>query len=248
MSRRCYQSHDCQFFASIMSKPRMRSPSLEIVSYTPRAQPASVSSESAPIPARPNGKKRKSTDSDVTKAKRAKATSAEEPKDSAERWKWINLSKPEMYVALPFLQFFFPTHSCSRKLKGTKIEVFNCGGTFFKTTAKTLEMRLDKLQVYYNECQGDETRHSHYGYPELCKPKVKARKEDAEADRWSWINRCKLDMCVLPLALVPSRNADANQILGFSKVRASRHTIAVAVTSRRRGKQSRTGSTRWRSF
>ena len=234
-----------------MSKPRIRSPSLEIVSYTPRTQPASVSSESAPIPARnTNGKKRKSTDGDVTKAKRAKATSAEELEDPAERWKWINLSKPEMYAALPFLQFFFPTHNCSSKLKGTKIEVSNCGGTFFKTTAKTLEMRLDKLQVYYNECQGDETRHLHYGYPELCKPRVKARKEDAEADRWSWINRCHPEMCVLPLALVPSRNdnLNANQILDFSKVRASRHTIAVDVTSRRRGKQSRTGSTRWRSF
>jgi hypothetical protein len=96
-----------QVLASIMSKPRIRSPSLEIVSYTPKAQPASVSSASAPAPARTNGKKRKSTDSDVTKAKRAKATSAEEPKDPAERWKWINLSKPEMYAALPFLYFFF---------------------------------------------------------------------------------------------------------------------------------------------
>ena len=90
------------------------------------------------------------------------------------------------------LFFFFLT----RKLKGTKVEVFNCGGTFFKITAKTLEMRLDKLQVYYNECQGDETCHPHYGYPELCKPRVKARKEDAEADRWSWINRCQPDMYV----------------------------------------------------
>lgn len=201
------------------SKPRtsMRSPSLEIVSYTPRAQQASISSESAPVPARTNGKKRKSTDNDVTKAKRAKAINAEEPKDPAERWKWINLTETEMYAALPFLQFFFPTHIFSSKLKGTKIEVSNCGGTFFKTTAKTLEMRLDKLQVYYSECQGDETCHSHYGYPELCKPRVKARKEDAEADRWSWINRCKPDMCVVPLALVPSRNANANQILQASQ-------------------------------
>jgi hypothetical protein len=55
-------------------------------------------------------------------------------------------------------------------------------------------MRLDKVQIFYNECQGDETRHSHYGYPELCKPRVKARKEDAEADRWSWINKCRPDM------------------------------------------------------
>ena len=97
------------------------------------------------------------------------------------------------------------------KLKGTKVEVFNCGGTFFKTTAKTLEMRLDKLQVYYNECQGDETCHSHYGYRELCKPKVKARKEDAEADRWNWINRCQPDMYVVSLALVPSRNANSKK-------------------------------------
>ena len=195
-----------QVASTIMSKLRTRSPSLEIVSYTPRAQPASVSSESAPFPARANAKKRKSTDSDVPKAKRAKGTSAEEPNDPAERWKWINLSKPEMYAA-PFSFFPPPQLICSSKLKGTKIEVCNCGGTFFKTTAKTLEMRLDKLQEYYNECQGDETCHPHYGYPELCKPKVKARKEDAEADRWGWINRCKPDMCVVTLALVPSRNA-----------------------------------------
>jgi len=217
MSRRCYQSRDRQFLASIMSKPRIRSPSLEIVSYTPRAQLASVSSTSVPIPARTNGKKRKSTDSDVTKAKRAKATSVEEPKDPAERWKWINLSKPEMYDALPFLHIFFSQLIVSSKLKGTKIEVSNCGGTFFKTTAKTLEMRLDKLQVYYSECQGDETCHSHYGYPELCKPKVKARKEDAEADRWSWVNRCQPDMRVVPLALFLSRNANANKNLRLLK-------------------------------
>ncbi|KIM35929.1 hypothetical protein M413DRAFT_449558 [Hebeloma cylindrosporum] len=164
-----------------MPKPRIRSPSLEIVSYTPRApttQPANVASASDPASARISGKKRKSTDGpDVTtKAKKAKNATAEEPKVPAERWKWINLSKPEI------------------KFKGTKIEAFNCGGTFFKTTAKTLEMRLDKLQVFYSECQGDETRHSHYGYPELCKPKVKARKEDAEVDRWNWINRCQTDM------------------------------------------------------
>ena len=63
-------------------------------------------------------------------------------------------------------------------------------------------MRLDKLQVYYDECQGDETCHLHYGYPELCKPSVKARKEDAEADRWNWINKCKPDMYAVPLVLV----------------------------------------------
>jgi hypothetical protein len=247
MSRRCYQSHNCQFPINSLlrscqshaygrlrwrSSPTRRKPNRLV--FPPR---------------RTNGKKRKSTDSDVTKAKRAKATSAEEPKDPAERWKWINLSKPEMYAALLFCIFFFSsTHIFSSKLKGTKIEAFNCGGTFFKTTAKTLEMRLDKLQVYYSECQGDETSHSHYGYPELCKPKVKARKEDAEADRWSWINRCQPDMCVVSLALVPSRNADTNKILGSSKARVSRHTIAVDVTSGRREKQSRTGSTRWKFF
>ena len=96
-----------------MSKPRTRSPSLEIVSYTLRAQQASVSSESAPIPERTNSKKRKSTDSDVTKAKRAKVIKPtitdEEPKDPAERWKWINLSKPEMYTTGPpfSANFFF---------------------------------------------------------------------------------------------------------------------------------------------
>jgi hypothetical protein len=80
-------------------------------------------SNSAPIPARTNGKKRKSTDSDVTKAKRAKATSAEDPEDPAERWKWINLSKPEMYAALPFLHLFFsPTYNCSSKLKARKLK------------------------------------------------------------------------------------------------------------------------------
>ena len=92
--------------------------------------------------------------------------------------------------------------------------------------------------MYFNECEGDETCHAHYGYPELCKPRVKARKEDAEADRWSWINRCHPDMYVVPSC---SRPFNSNRILGTSKARASRHITVVDVTSGRREKQSKRG-------
>ena len=94
-----------------MSKQRVRSPSVEIVSYKPSTlptRPDNAPSTSASAQARTNGKKRKSTD-DIPKAKRAKTTAAEVPKDPAQRWKWINLCKPEMYAALLFLPFF-PTH------------------------------------------------------------------------------------------------------------------------------------------
>ena len=41
--------------------------------------------------------------------RRLQPRSLEEPKDPAERWKWINLCKPEMYAAFPCLHFAFPT-------------------------------------------------------------------------------------------------------------------------------------------
>ncbi|KAF9029402.1 hypothetical protein BDZ89DRAFT_986009 [Hymenopellis radicata] len=158
-----------------MSKQRIRSPSVEVISDTP----AILSSRSPNVPQPTAGastnKKRKSTSgpAEASSSKRAKTTSAPAPAAPQDRWKWINLCKPEI------------------EMKGTKIEVSNCGGTYFKTTAKTLEMRLDKLEAFFNECDGDESGHPHYGYPELCKPKVKARKEDAEVDRWTWVNKCR---------------------------------------------------------
>ena len=131
-----------------MSKPRIRSPSLEIVSYTPRAQPASVSSESAPISARnTNGKKRKSTDGDVTKAKRAKATSAEELEDPAERWKWINLSKPEMYAASLFCNFFSQLIIVPANWKARKLKCPTAVGLFLK-----LQPRLWKCGWTSSKC------------------------------------------------------------------------------------------------
>ncbi|KAK7464412.1 hypothetical protein VKT23_006579 [Stygiomarasmius scandens] len=73
------------------------------------------------------------------KAKKGK----KEPEPS--KWPWINMRKPE-------LQF-----------KNTKIEFYNCGGIVFKATGKTLEDRLDKLEKWLAECEGDETAHPQYG-------------------------------------------------------------------------------------
>ncbi|KAF8907440.1 hypothetical protein CPB85DRAFT_1551975 [Mucidula mucida] len=156
-----------------MSKQRIRSPSVEIVSYTPAILFSRSPNVLQPTAGASTSKKRKYTGRDIadsSSSKRAKTASAPAPAVSQDRWKWINRCKPEI------------------DMKGTKIEASNCGGTYFKTTAKTLEMRLDKLEAFFNECDGDESGHPHYGYPELCKPKVKARKED---DRWSWVNRCR---------------------------------------------------------
>ncbi len=176
-----------------MSKQRIRSPSVEIVSYTPAILFSRSPNVLQPTAGASTSKKRKYTGRDIadsSSSKRAKTASAPAPAVSQDRWKWINRCKPEMYVA-----FLLPAHyhnaHCISDMKGTKIEASNCGGTYFKTTAKTLEMRLDKLEAFFNECDGDESGHPHYGYPELCKPKVKARKED---DRWSWVNRCRPEM------------------------------------------------------
>ncbi|KAJ7193905.1 hypothetical protein GGX14DRAFT_587226 [Mycena pura] len=161
------------------TKPLIRTSSVEIVSFTPAplsTRPANVEPAKA-APQAPKKRKSLGDTGSETAPKRAKASNSNKavasapPEDPAQRWKWINLCKPEM------------------EFKGTKIEVFNCGGTFFKVTAKTLEMRLDKLEMFYNQCNGDETRHANYGYPERCKPTVKARKD--EGDRWNWLNKCR---------------------------------------------------------
>lgn len=50
-----------------------------------------------------------------------------------------------------------------RRFKGTKIWASNCGGDFFEATGKTMAIRLDKLEKFLTECDGDETRHPSYG-------------------------------------------------------------------------------------
>jgi transcriptional antiterminator Rof (Rho-off) len=34
---------------------------------------------------------------------------------------------------------------------------------YFEATGKTMELRLDKVEKFFEECQGDETRHPEYG-------------------------------------------------------------------------------------
>ena len=53
-------------------------------------------------------------------------------------------------------------HPPSRRFKGTKIEAYNCGGAFWKATGKTIADRLDKIERFLAECEGDETRHPRY--------------------------------------------------------------------------------------
>ena len=49
--------------------------------------------------------------------------------------------------------------------------------------------RLDKLEAFLAECDGDETAHSTYGYPELYKPKrVTKKKGEPVDDRWHWLD------------------------------------------------------------
>ena len=42
------------------------------------------------------------------------------------------------------------------------IEAYNCGGAFWKATGKTIADRLDKMERFLAECEGDETRHPRY--------------------------------------------------------------------------------------
>ncbi|KAL1703285.1 hypothetical protein EV121DRAFT_281258 [Schizophyllum commune] len=203
---------------------RQRSPSIEIVSFGPPAQPkktamgestrtavnqtasrkaastkgtsaAAVKTDAAssvqnavqpekPQPSISAGSKRKSLDAPASAPKRAKTgvdaankAKVEEKKDPAERWKWIDLVRPDI------------------EIKGTKIEAFNCGGTFFKSTAKTVADRLDKLEGFLAECDGDETCHPTYGYPGAYKPKrVTKKKGEPEDARWQWIDRRRPEM------------------------------------------------------
>jgi hypothetical protein len=50
-----------------------------------------------------------------------------------------------------------------RQFKGTRVECYNCGGIFFKATGKGIADRLDKVEKFLAECEGDETRHPSYG-------------------------------------------------------------------------------------
>ncbi|KAI5832956.1 hypothetical protein K523DRAFT_349360 [Schizophyllum commune Tattone D] len=192
------------------------------VNQTASRKGASKKGTSAPIvkttsaeklqPSMSAGSKRKSLDAPTSATKRAKTSAApkekdaasiakaaedwrkaEEEKDRAARWKWIDLVRPEI------------------EIKGTKIEAFNCGGTFFKSTAKvscsaytaippkpssrrpfspTVADRLDKLEGFLAECDGDETCHPTYGYPGAYKPKrVTKKKGEPEDTRWSGLTR-----------------------------------------------------------
>ncbi|KAL1667315.1 hypothetical protein GGF50DRAFT_112373 [Schizophyllum commune] len=173
---------------------RQRSPSIEIVSFGPPAQPKKTArSESTRIadnqsasrkgastkgtsaaavktiaatsvqkPVQPEkpplsisaGTKRKSLDAPTSATKRAKTgadaapkenkAKVEEKKNPAERWKWIDLVRPDI------------------EIKGTKIEAYNCGGAYWKATGKTMADRLDKMERFLAECEGDETCHPRY--------------------------------------------------------------------------------------
>jgi hypothetical protein len=50
-----------------------------------------------------------------------------------------------------------------RQFKGTRVECYNCGGIFFKATGKGIADRLDKVEKFLAECEGDETAHPSYG-------------------------------------------------------------------------------------
>ncbi|TRM59515.1 hypothetical protein BD626DRAFT_550131 [Schizophyllum amplum] len=159
-----------------------QSPSRTGLGRRPAAPPAAAKASSSA------GAKRKSLDAPTSAAKRTKTTAApkensasgskvEEKKDPAVRWKWIDSARPEF------------------EMKGTKIEAFNCGGTFFKSTAKNVADRLDKLEGFLAECEGDETCHPSYGYPERYKPKrVTKKKGEPEDTRWQWIDKRRPEM------------------------------------------------------
>lgn len=52
---------------------------------------------------------------------------------------------------------------CSRQLRGTKLEAYNCGGCYFRASGRTIADRLDKVEAFLAECDGDESRHPSYG-------------------------------------------------------------------------------------
>ncbi|KZV95234.1 hypothetical protein EXIGLDRAFT_739760 [Exidia glandulosa HHB12029] len=162
-------------------QPRSRSPSFEIISVTEPTPKKSTSASARTSTS--SSSKRKSTDSaDAPKAKRAKKTSlaAEKENDDQQapkdRWKWIDSTRPEI------------------EFKGTKILAHNCGGTFFSSSAKAIADRLDKLEGFLDECEGDETRHPTYGYPKAYKPKRVSKKNKDDETRWPWIDKCRPDL------------------------------------------------------
>lgn len=56
--------------------------------------------------------------------------------------------------------------------------------------------RLDKLEAFLAECDGDETRHPTYGDPSLYKPKRVSKPKGATQDeRWTWIDQARPDLC-----------------------------------------------------
>ncbi|KAL1695243.1 hypothetical protein GGG16DRAFT_45644 [Schizophyllum commune] len=173
----------------------------------------------APEPSVSAGSKRKSLDAPTSTAKRAKTSTApmeakarktdenkakvteqkkakvEEKKDDAERWNWIDRRRPEMYVRGLLVLGALLTLCHSSEMKGTSIEAFNCGGTFFKSSAKHVADRLDKLEAFLAECDGDERYHPMYGDWESYKAKrVTRKKGEPEDTRWQWIDRRRPEM------------------------------------------------------
>ena len=120
---------------------------------------ATIAGAKEPEPSVSAGSKRKSLDAPTSTAKRAKTSTAPmeakarkteekkakaveqskgkaEEKDDAERWKWIDRRRPEMCVRVLAMLGALLTICNSSEMKGTSIEAFNCGGTFFKSSAK----------------------------------------------------------------------------------------------------------------
>ncbi|KAF8907442.1 hypothetical protein CPB85DRAFT_1436566 [Mucidula mucida] len=178
----------------MMFKQRIHSPSVEIVS----SPPGSLSSRSRDVPqstaCASTSKKRKSTNGDIAESSSSKRSKTV----SARRWKWIILCKPERTSIWPV-------------------------ALFRPATDDGQDPRDASGQASCNECDGDESGHPYYGYPELCKPKVKARKED---DRWSCVNRCRPEIRM--------------------KRAAIEAYIAAGVISVLRERLSRTVWTRWK--
>ncbi|KAL0566141.1 hypothetical protein V5O48_015875 [Marasmius crinis-equi] len=119
---------------------------IEIPSSPEPSSPASTSKTSSsrkrPRTAETNTEACKACDGSGRVSKKAKKGKKE---SEPSRWPWINKCKPEL------------------RFKNTKLEFYNCGGRVFSATGKTMEDRLDKLEKWLAECEGDETTHPEYG-------------------------------------------------------------------------------------
>ena len=102
--------------------------------------------------------KEKKAKAEKTKAEVEKTKAkAEEQKDDAERWKWIDRRRPEMCVRGLLVLGALLTTCNSSEMKGTSIEAFNCGGTFFKSSVK---VSLTSCLSY-----GPRLHHTHSSIP-----------------------------------------------------------------------------------